>query len=391
MTALIFLFCLLGDESGLPDMLASHRYLDAAKVLKNDAHQLVSPEAVRRYSVLVVEYHSRQLAFRNFFIRNLAAGESLRQLRGSQEMVGGPNIGLIEEDMEALLERAWKKFPNDRDIRFARAVYAFNGTCCFIKPKIRFKHSEIIATFREAEACGIRCGSSMWALALDEMAREKPDRKLLTQFLEKAHQLNAEDPNIYLAYVNDLLSRREYQLSLPHARNLYEMALTPQERVESLAAVARAYAGQKKPDKAMEAVKGGLAINGQHSLLWMVGLECLREAVDETAYTRHIADFLNQAPEKPSFFRVYLDYMRRKGMTKPDELFLDNYQLQTEGTPLARITRHVNMADFFLWRQEWDKAAAEVEQARAISKEMNGTDPRLTKVLDDMAQAARKH
>jgi len=387
--ATLLLTLLFFPQENLERMLAAERYLDAAELLRGPARALDSPEAVRRYTVFLVEYHAHQIAFRSFFAKNLEAGDRLRELRGTRDLITGGDYQIVEQDLEQLLLAASEKFPDAADIELAKAVYVFNGTCCFIDPKVRMTQAQILGAFTEAEARGIVSGSILWGLALDEMARPTPNRTELTAYLERARSLMPRNPDVLAAYVDDLLLRKRFEAAQPHARQLFEIAISNDEKVIALTRVARTNLGLQRIDDALIAVRAGLDLNPGHQFLFVLGLEALREKRDEQAYAAHLDTFLSQNPDGPGPFRIYLAYLAERGITALDEGFMEGYAEGEDATPLAAVTRQINLVLWFELTRRDQAFIAHLDKAENLALRLAETPEPMRRLLETLRQQAR--
>jgi len=387
MIAYLMMSLLLSDER-LEEMLAGDRFLDAAVTLREPARKMASPQAVRRYVVLLVEYHAHQIAFRTFFAKNLSAGDDLRELRGTPETIHGDDYTLVERDLEALLLEADEAFPDHEDIAFAKAVYVFNGTCCFIDPKVRMTQREVLETFHRADQRDLRCSSSMWALALNEMAREKPDRERLSRLLTTAHAMMPDRPEIAQAYIDELLVGGRFEDALPHARNLFEAARTADEKIQAVIRVARALIGIGDHDSAISAVRGGLSVDPDNAFLFMLGLESLRALGDVTSYLDHIGAFLATDPDSPGPFRVYQGYLLERGVSELDDRFMARYAEGSDSRPLAAVTREVNLVIWSRMRGEPSAYLTHLQRAESLVTDLDEVPEILVEVLASLRTEA---
>jgi len=271
-----------GDD--LSAMITGQKYLDAARTWREPAYSLASPQAVRWYLVLLSEFQTYQIAFRTFFMKNLGAGDRLDLLRSGNNPIEGDHLGQLGEDnLEALLVRAEKAFPDDLEIKFARALFTFRGRCCLINPQVKPSPKDILATFRVANTKGITSAGSLWVMALAELDQGNPHPEETSQLIARAHQLAPQDLDIYLAFVDDLIAQRDLNNALSHARTLLDSALTPEHKTDALAAIARLMVARDDCPGALIAVRKGLEINPRHGFLWVLGLDCLRKGDDVAA------------------------------------------------------------------------------------------------------------
>ena len=291
----------------------------------------------------------------------------------------------MEDNLADLLARAEHVFPDSLEIRFARANYIFRGQCCLVSTPKNHGPKEILATFRAAEKQGIVSAGSLWAMALANLQNGNPDPTETSSFIKRSHELLPGDLDVYLAYVNDLISQGDHNNALTHARTVLDLALTPEHKTDALAAIARLMAARDDCRDALIAVNKGLEVIPQHSFLWLIGLDCLRAGADEAAYVRHIRTFLDQDPNKPALFRSYLDYLRIKGVTPRDERFLAGYARVEAEKPLARITQLTNLATYHLFRNQKQEARIYVELAQETATRLTDPPPALGRVLAALA------
>lgn len=361
----------------LEKMMVQTRFMDAAKMLKQKAYAMESPADVRAYVVFLSEYYAHQLGFRTFYMKNLGAGEKLRLLRASQTLISGPDMVALESNLEDVLIKARKRFPDHPEIEFATAVYLQAGDCCLTGPRLEMADARRLEIFKEAEEKGLRSGTSTWAMALDLL--KKPDAEVarLSDLLNKAKSLKPHEPKVQGAFVDDLLRLGKFEEGLPHARNLFEEAVAPEEKTDALVRVARTYAGLGKSDRVMEAVEGGLKINPKHSFLFLLGLETLRKGQEEQPYVDLVGNYLKQDPESPALFRVYFDYLTTRGSQQWDTNFIKSYRQWKDDSNLAHITRRLNITAYSLLMFRNDVAAQELEKVKYLLEQEQNPDESL--------------
>ena len=149
MNALILILGLLQIET-VGGKLENGQYLSAVTILQKEAYRMQSPQAIRRYIVVLTELHSQQIAFRTFLFRNLQAGEHLHQLRNQgRDFKLSKDAAPVENNAEQLLLAAQKEFPESLDIEFAVAQFLVAGSCCYINPKLSMGQSQIHAIFEK--------------------------------------------------------------------------------------------------------------------------------------------------------------------------------------------------------------------------------------------------
>ena len=388
MNVFLMLMALFSAE-GTPEWLVQGAFHRHAKALKTEAWSLRDPDAVRRYTELITEYYSSQVAFKVFFLRDLREGEHLAVLRKRESVAPYDSESMVEDKLEVLLKRADEAFPGHLAVRFAKAQFLFRGRCCLLVKPFEMNPAEILAVFEEGRQAGMESAGSLLALSLQAIEQSRVDRARTVTWLKRAFDLNRDDGEVGLALANAWLELERFKEAAALARDLFSRAINPTQKLDALTVAARAFSGLKLPLEVMRSVEAGLNINPRHPFLWMIGMDQLRSQDDGAIYADLAARFILADRLNPKGFQLYLDYLGLRGVHTHDDVWMKRYEDDRRTDHLEEATRLFNLGRFALFRKDAEKARRFFKKARKEAKKVTDPPEGLFEAIDKLQAEAK--
>ena len=375
-------------QAPLEKHLGADNYLAAAELLKPLAWELKDPAVVRRYTTLLVDRHTKQLAWRVFFVKNMLPGERLEDLRNmSKAIVARESEMPVEDRLGELLVKAAETFPDHPQIQFAKAYFYYYGKGFLVKPVFTVSADDISAAFQRAFETGYDTAESTLELGITRYGKnEKPES--IEPLFARVLALDPDHPRGLDAMMNLQLASGRNAQALKTARHLFEIAANPEQRVNSLSGAARASFKMGRYEDTMTSVNHALKLMPGHNFVWIIGMDCLRSMERQVEYNAHIQSYLDLDPRSPSLFQTYLEYLLVQKITKMDQVFIDGYAQKRPDEPLARVTWGINVASYYLLLGKGSKALEYLRQAEEAGKTITNPPPMMSKVLEGMIKNA---
>lgn len=342
------------DAVTAPPQVTQH--LSEARLLLSQLDEDFEAKTVREYTVLLIDNYVKQVIWRSFFLQDLAPGESVLEARAKVQSDRDAKAVLIEDDLEGLLLEAKRHFPDDINIRFACAYYAFRGQCCIVKTELKYSDVEVLSIFREALSQGIATGTSAFALIEGRVNQAQKVEDDDFGMLAKAYELDPTHPDISGAMLEQLLLRESFETAIGVARMMYGAHDFLQQRLTALHGSARAFLGLKRYDDAFKAVTVGLKLAPDHGILWMIGLDAMRAANDQERYISLVNQFLESHSFAIPSFEVYYTYLVRAGQHPFDTQVAQQLRNLRQDNETQSVDLQVGLAT--LWLRLGDKQKA---------------------------------
>lgn len=379
------------SSSPTKELISERNFLDRVLEIRKQIIENPTPESIEEYVTFVTEYHSKQITYRTFFLRNLLQGEHLNKLRHEQDkLINSEQERLVEPNILELLHQANQDFPKSFHIKFALSQYFFSGQCCIIKDSVPFDYDKGILTFEACLERGIKSPTSLYTLAVHELGKKNADRTKALNYLREAHETNPFVSEYVIALTNEELYQKSFKRALQLSRVLFEMAATTDERMTSFIFSARALQGVGDYTTAMNFIKTGLSVEPRNGFLWMMGLDILRQSDARERYFDHLGFLLNQVPYNPIFFKTYTDYIAAKGAHQWDLEFAEQYALETPNSEQDLFFQQFNLATFFNLVDKPQRAIVHISNAQKYKQTLDEQSQEFLLLLDKLKERIQK-
>lgn len=383
--ASLWLLLLLTTPQADLDLIAKRNFLDRSQTLQKAIIANPTPENIANFTVFLTEYYAKQITFRTFLMRNLLPGEHLIQIRNNQsDLTNDERQQIIEKNLHQLIQKAMSDHPHDLYVNFAQAQMLYAGLCCHAeKPNDQYI-KQAIKVFEAAHKEGITSPTSLYALALNELEQNEPNREKSLAYLQQAHQRNPFNVNYVSALINEELHHKNSKRALQLSRILFEMAATSEDKIASFIYSARSFIQLEDYENAMNFINAGLKAQPRNPFLWYLGLDSLRNSNGKSSYFDHINKLLNQDPYNPMLFKTFTDYLTARGVHEWDIEFIQQYQLEQPSNDEQRFFKHFNLAMFYHLSKQYNLAQEQIKSALQYKGKLSSQSESYLKLLTQL-------